>query len=234
MRALQGGNLGRNQSCRHVMCAAAKPAAHDRRTFSPHFPIHECTLTFSPKHVVSNCYVIVQFISVVCSGPINTSTTTSTASSPPTTSSTAPYTSAGYHHHCDHYNNNNNKRMFGYQKGGLSRMRRTREWHHQRVGGWGVVNKQECTRNDNEGGPPCSHLSFKPMRQRVGTLPRLYMPSPASSFSARSLPYPTDRNAPVRRGVDPTRPIFACHSRGLTASFAMAYHTLSLVYTCLV
>ena len=112
MRALQGGNLGRNQSCRHVMCAAAKPAAHERRSFSPHFPIHECTLTFSPKHVVSNCYVIVQFISVVCSGPINTSTTTSTASSPPTTSSTAPYTSAGYHHHCDHYNNNNDKRTF--------------------------------------------------------------------------------------------------------------------------
>jgi len=27
------------------MCAAAKPAAHDRRTFSPHFPIHECTQT---------------------------------------------------------------------------------------------------------------------------------------------------------------------------------------------
>ena len=34
MQALQGGNIGRNQSClSHVMCAAAKPAAHDRRTF---------------------------------------------------------------------------------------------------------------------------------------------------------------------------------------------------------
>ena len=44
----EGGNLGgkkpvMSKSCRHVMCAAGFAAAHDRRTLTPHFPIHECT-----------------------------------------------------------------------------------------------------------------------------------------------------------------------------------------------
>jgi len=174
---------------------------------------------------------------VVCSGPINTSlittTTTSTTSSTLTTTSTAPYTLAGYHHHCDHYNNNNNnnKRTFRYQNGGLSRTRRTREWHHQWVGGRGVVNKQECTRNNNEGVALLVRTSRSNRQGSTGA--HCLICTCPFSFSARSLPYPTNSNAPVWHGVDPTCPNFACHPRGLTASLAMAYYTLSLIYTCL-
>jgi hypothetical protein len=50
---ITGRKLGeeRNQSCCHVMCAVAKPAAHDHRTFSPHFPIHKCTRTFGFSNI---------------------------------------------------------------------------------------------------------------------------------------------------------------------------------------
>jgi len=87
--------------------------------FSP--PPWPQLLTFSPKHVVSNHYIIVQFISVVCSGPINNLLD---------------------HHHHPQQQRQEDIRV---PKGSLSQTRRIREWHHQQVGGQGVINEQECT-----------------------------------------------------------------------------------------